>query len=158
MTTIFQAIFKKEIFFQTNNYIRRLFTYSWDWNIKIRKFLYFLCQCIFYSVHGNCYWVVAKVIADFFMQIKHFFFKYKEWFLINDIFSIWFNGLYRQKTEPNAISQLHHYWKFYRTRSSVKIEINSNLMVQGQGYIVDVTSLTNQALIIFGKRLKMCVV
>ena len=31
-------------------------------------------------------------------------------------------------------------------------------MVQGQGYIVDVTSLPNQALIIFGEWIKMCVV
>ena len=38
------------------------------------------------------------------------------------------------------------------------MEINSNLMVQGQGYMVDVTSLTNQALIIFVEWLKMCVV
>ena len=29
-------------------------------------------------------------------------------------------------------------------------------MVQGQGYIVDVTSRPNQALIIFGEWLKMC--
>ena len=41
--------------------------------------------------------------------------------------------------------------------SSAKIEINSNLIVQGQGYTVDVTSLPNQALIIFGEWLKMCV-
>ena len=38
------------------------------------------------------------------------------------------------------------------------IEINSNLMVQGQGYMVDVTSLPNQVLITFGEWLKMCVV
>ena len=31
-------------------------------------------------------------------------------------------------------------------------------MVQAQGYMVDVTSLLNQALIIFGEWLKMCVV
>ena len=31
-------------------------------------------------------------------------------------------------------------------------------MVQDQGYMVDVTSLPNQALIIFSKWLKMCVV
>ena len=31
-------------------------------------------------------------------------------------------------------------------------------MVQGKGYMVDATSLTNQALVIFGKWLKMCVV
>ena len=40
------------------------------------------------------------------------------------------SGLYRQKTKPIAISQLHHHWKFYHLRSSAKIEINSNLMVQ----------------------------
>ena len=38
------------------------------------------------------------------------------------------------------------------------IEINSNLMVQGQGYMVDVTPLPNQALMIFDEWLKMCVV
>ena len=59
------------------------------------------------------------------------------------------SGLYRQKTEPSAISQLHHHWKFYHLRSSAKIEINNNLMVQGQDYMVDVTSLPKQALIIF---------
>ena len=31
-------------------------------------------------------------------------------------------------------------------------------MVQGQGYMVDVTSLPNQASVIFGDWLKMCVV
>ena len=36
--------------------------------------------------------------------------------------------------------------------------INVNLMVQGQGHMVDVTSLSNQALIFFGEWLKMCVV
>ena len=66
------------------------------------------------------------------------------------------SGLDRQKTEPSAILQLHHHWKFYHSRSSAKIEIISNLMVQGQGYIVDVSSLPNQALIIFGEWLKMC--
>ena len=43
--------------------------------------------------------------------------------------------------------------------SSAKIEINSNLIVHGhQDYMVDVTSLLDQALIIFGEWLKMCVV
>ena len=32
------------------------------------------------------------------------------------------------------------------------------MIVQGQGYIVNVTSLPNQALITFGEWLKMCVV
>ena len=32
-----------------------------------------------------------------------------------------------------------------------KMGINSNLMVQGQGHMVDVTSLSNQALIFFGE-------
>ena len=38
------------------------------------------------------------------------------------------------------------------------IEINIKLMVQGQGYMVDATSLPNQALLIFSEWLKMCVV
>ena len=59
------------------------------------------------------------------------FLKYNEWTLIDDylfhfvqwpfpIFLVtsWFHahrtsGLYRQKTEPSAISQLHHHWMFY---------------------------------------------
>ena len=53
------------------------------------------------------------------------------------------SGLYRQKTEPSAISQIHYHLKFYHSRSSAKIEINSNVMVQGQGYMADVTSLLN---------------
>ena len=36
--------------------------------------------------------------------------------------------------------------------------INSNLMVQGQGHVVDVTSLSNQALVFFGECLNICVV
>ena len=68
------------------------------------------------------------------------------------------SGLYRQQTEASVISQLHHHWKFCHLRSSAKIEINSNLMVHGQGYMVDVILLPNQTLIIFVEWLKICVV
>ena len=69
------------------------------------------------------------------------FFRYKSVILLRNIYK----------------TQLHHHWKFYHSRSSAKIEINSNLMVKGQGYMMDVTSLSKQALIIFGEWLKMCV-
>ena len=97
--------------------------------------------------------------------------KFNQWYIFHFVqwpFAIflvtsWFHahrisGLYRQKTEPSAISQLDHHWKFYHSRNSAKIEINSNLMAQGQGNMVNVTSLPNQALIIFNAWLKMCVV
>ena len=92
-----------------------------------------------------------------------YIFHFVQWTFAIFLVSSWFHahrtsGLYGQKTEPSAISQLHYHWKFYHSRSSAKIKINNNRMVQGQGYIVDVTSLPNQALIIFGELLKMCVV
>ena len=92
-----------------------------------------------------------------------YIFNFVQWPFAIFLITSWFHahrtsGLYRQKTEPSAISQLHHHWKFYHSRSSAKIEINSNLMVQGQGYMIDVTSLPNQALIVFGEWLTMCVV
>ena len=91
-----------------------------------------------------------------------YIFHFVQWPFAIFLVTSWFHayrtsGPYRQKTESSAISQLHHHWKFYHSRGSVKIEINSNLMVQDQGYIVDVTLLPNQALIIFGEWLKMCV-
>ena len=97
--------------------------------------------------------------------------NFNQWYILHFVqwpFSIflvtsWFHAhrtssLYQQKTEPIAISQLHHHWIFYNSRSSAEIKINSNLMVPGQGYMVDVTSLPNQALIFFGEWLKMCLV
>ena len=97
-----------------------------------------------------------------FWEIKVNFPK-NQWALAIFLVTLWFHvhrtsGPYWQKTEPSAISQLHHYWKFNHSRSSAKIKINSNLMVQGQGYMVDITSPPNQALIIFGEWLKTCVV
>ena len=91
------------------------------------------------------------------------YFPFFQWPFAIFLVTSWFHahrtsGIYRQKTKPSAISQLHHHWKFHHSRKSAKIEINSNHMVQGQNYMEDVTSLSNQALIIFCQWLNMCVV
>ena len=86
------------------------------------------------------------------MNFNHWYiFHFVQWPFVIFLVTSWFDahrisGLYRQNTEPSAISQLHHHWKFYYSRSSAKIEINSNLMEQGQGYMVNVTSLPKPSL------------
>ena len=116
-----------------------------------RIFLYFFHELFYYF----------RIISYLIIQLYEIF-PFFQWPFAIFLVTSWFHahrtsGLYRQKTEPSAISQLHYHWKFYRSRNSPKTEQNSNLMVQGQGYMVDVISLLNQALIIFGEWFKMCV-
>lgn len=98
---------------------------------------------------------------------SHSFFLYKEWPLISHyIFHVvqWHFAIflstslfrshrisapYQLNNEASAISSHHHCWKFYLSKIVANFEINCYLMVQGQGYIVDVKSLLSQDHIIF---------
>ena len=62
------------------------------------------------------------------MNFNHWYiFDFVQWPFAIFLVTSWFHAhktarLYRQKTQPSAISQLHHHWKFYHSRSSAKIE------------------------------------
>lgn len=54
------------------------------------------------------------------------------------------SGPYQRKTVPSAISDPHHYRKFYHSDTFINFEINGNMMVQVQRYMGDLISLPNQ--------------